>query len=83
MLIRSEDSTRSTTTRPPEPAHWPTSQSCWSSTSRDGTGPARLLDMVEGRSKQALKQWLNERHHAWRDEVEVVAMDGFTSRGIV
>ena len=25
---------------------------------RDGTGPARLLDMVEGRSKQAFKQWL-------------------------
>ena len=28
---------------------------------RDGTGPARLLDMVEGRSKQAFKTWLNER----------------------
>ncbi|CAN5817639.1 hypothetical protein BH10ACT9_BH10ACT9_11300 [soil metagenome] len=25
---------------------------------RDGTGPARLLDMLEGRSKQAFKQWL-------------------------
>ena len=25
---------------------------------RDGTGPARLLDMVEGRSKQAFKTWL-------------------------
>src|SRR6478735_8017945 len=37
---------------------------------RDGTGPARLLDMVEGRSKQASQ--------AWRDAVEVVAMDGFT-----
>lgn len=24
----------------------------------DGTGPARLLDMVEGRSKQAFKTWL-------------------------
>jgi transposase len=45
---------------------------------RDGTGPARLLDMIEGRSKQAFKTWLAEREDAWRDGVEVVAMDGFT-----
>jgi len=45
---------------------------------RDGTGPARLLDMVEGRSKAAFKTWLAERPQAWRDGVEVVAMDGFT-----
>ena len=45
---------------------------------RDGTGPARLLDMVEGRSKQAFKTWLSEREAAWRDAVDVVAMDGFT-----
>ena len=45
---------------------------------RDGTGPFRLLDMVEGRSKAAFKTWLNERPKAWRDAVEVVAMDGFT-----
>ena len=45
---------------------------------RDGTGPARLLDMVEGRSKQAFKTWLAGRPQAWRDAVEVVAMDGFT-----
>ncbi|MGD7708325.1 ISL3 family transposase [Microlunatus sp. Y2014] len=45
---------------------------------RDGTGPARLLDMVEGRSKQAFKTWLADRDKAWRDVVEVVAMDGFT-----
>jgi transposase len=45
---------------------------------RGGTGPARLLDMVEGRSKQAFKQWLSGRPEAWRDGVEVVAMDGFT-----
>jgi transposase len=45
---------------------------------RDGTGPARLLDMVEGRSKQAFKNWLAEREQSWRDGVEVVAMDGFT-----
>jgi transposase len=45
---------------------------------RNGTGPARLLDMVEGRSKQAVKQWLADRPAAWRAGVEVVAMDGFT-----
>ena len=45
---------------------------------RDGTGPARLLDMVEGRSKQAFKTWLAEQKTSWRDAVEVVAMDGFT-----
>jgi transposase len=45
---------------------------------RDGTGPARLLDMVEGRSKQAFKTWLAARPQVWRDRVEVVAMDGFT-----
>jgi transposase len=45
---------------------------------REGTGPARLLDMVEGRSKQAFKTWLTERPEAWREAVEVVAMDGFT-----
>ena len=42
---------------------------------RSGTGPARLLDMVEGRSKAAFKTWLADRPQAWRDRV---AMDGFT-----
>ena len=45
---------------------------------RSGTGPSRLLDMVPGRSKQAFKQWLGDRPQAWRDGVQVVAMDGFT-----
>ena len=45
---------------------------------RDKTGPSRLLDMVEGRSKAVFKQWLAGRPQAWRDGVEVVAMDGFT-----
>ncbi len=45
---------------------------------RDGTGPSRLLDMVEGRSKAVFTSWLNQRPQAWRDQVEVVAMDGFT-----
>jgi transposase len=45
---------------------------------RAGTGPSRLLDMVEGRSKQAFKTWLAAQPQAWRDRIEVVAMDGFT-----
>jgi transposase len=44
---------------------------------RDGTGPARLLDMVPGRSKHAFKTWLANRPPSWRAGVEVVAMDGF------
>ena len=45
---------------------------------RDGTGPARLLDMVDGRSKQVFKSWLAQRDESWRNRVDVVAMDGFT-----
>ena len=45
---------------------------------RDGVGPSRLLDMVEGRSKQVFKDWLTQRPATWRQGIEVVAMDGFT-----
>ena len=45
---------------------------------RDQTGPARLLDMVEGRSKAVFKTWLDQQAAAFRDGIEVVAMDGFT-----
>jgi transposase len=45
---------------------------------RDRTGPSRLLAMVEGRSQQAFQAWLAGRPRAWRDGLEVVAMDGFT-----
>jgi transposase len=45
---------------------------------RAGTGPARLLDMVEGRSKQVFRGWLDEQTTEFRDGIEVVAMDGFT-----
>ena len=45
---------------------------------REKTGPSRLLDMVEGRSKSVFKTWLAARVQGWRDGVEVVAMDGFT-----
>lgn len=43
----------------------------------DGTGPARLLDLVAGRSAAALKTWLGEQPPSFRDQVEVIAMDGF------
>ena len=42
------------------------------------SGPARLLDVVPGRSKKVLKTWLAQRDQDWRGRVEVVAMDGFT-----
>jgi len=45
---------------------------------RDRPGPSRLLDMVEGRSKQVFKTWLAGRPQAGHDQLEVVAMDGFT-----
>ena len=45
---------------------------------RDRSGPARLLDVVPGRSKKVLKTWLAARDESWRGRVEVVAMDGFT-----
>jgi transposase len=45
---------------------------------RDGVGPSRLLDMVEGRSKQVFKSWLEAQTPQFRNGIEVVAMDGFT-----
>lgn len=45
---------------------------------RDGTGSARLLDLVEGRSKQAFKTWLDKQTKGFKSTVEIVAMDGFT-----
>ena len=45
---------------------------------RDRSGPARLLDVVPGRSKTVFKTWLAARGESWRGRVKVVAMDGFT-----
>lgn len=45
---------------------------------RENTGPARLLDMVEGRSKAVFRAWLDQQSPTFRDGIEVVAMDGFT-----
>ena len=42
-----------------------------------GQGPARLLDLVPGRSATALRTWLQGRDQTFRDGVRVVAMDGF------
>jgi transposase len=42
-----------------------------------GQGPARLLDMVPGRSAAAMSGWLAARSQAFREQVRIVAMDGF------
>lgn len=43
----------------------------------DGTGPARLLDMVAGRSAAVFRSWLDAKDANFRSRVKVVAMDGF------
>ena len=45
---------------------------------RNGTGPARLLDLVEGRSKAVFRAWLDAQSSTFRAGLQVVAMDGFT-----
>ena len=45
---------------------------------RDHTGPARLLDVVQGRSKYVLSSWLAACPQEWKDNIEIVAMDGFS-----
>lgn len=47
-------------------------------TPRPAGKPARLLDMIPGRSKKVLKTWLKNQTSAFRAGVKVVAMDGFT-----
>jgi transposase len=43
----------------------------------EGSGRARLLDLVAGRSAAAMSSWLAARDQAFRERVEIVAMDGF------
>ena len=43
---------------------------------RDHTGPARLLDVVQGRSTRVLSSWLAARPQEWKDNIEIVAMMG-------
>ena len=45
---------------------------------RDRRGPCRLLDMVPGRSKRVFTTWLSSQPDTWRENIEIVAMDGFT-----
>nr|WP_253698211.1 transposase [Corynebacterium ulcerans] len=42
----------------------------------DRTGPARLMDMVPGRSADVLRSWLKARDSGFRAQVEVVTMMG-------
>jgi transposase len=39
--------------------------------------PARLLDVVEGRSGTALSDWVSARDQQWRDNITVAALDPF------
>src|SRR5665811_114188 len=45
---------------------------------RDRSGPARLIDMVEGRSARVFQAWLDAQPDTFRNTVQVVGMDGFT-----
>ena len=36
---------------------------------RDGTGPARLLDMISGRFKQVFTDWLEQQSKTFRDAI--------------
>ncbi len=40
-------------------------------------GPARLLDVVEGRSGKVVTDWLGDRDPQWKDRVRVAAIDPF------
>ena len=42
-----------------------------------GRGPARLLDVVEGRSTSALVSWVAERDPAWRAGIATAALDPY------
>jgi transposase len=42
-----------------------------------GSGPARLLDVVEDRSASALVGWMNQRNFGWRPGVRVAALDPY------
>jgi transposase len=44
---------------------------------RDHRGPARLLDLVSGRSATALASWLAAQPADFAQAVQVIAMDGF------
>src|SRR5690606_6557427 len=39
--------------------------------------PARLLDIVKGRSGAAYAGWLSQRDRSWREQIRVAALDPF------
>lgn len=45
---------------------------------REQTGPSRLLAVLDGRSKKAFKTWLEAQDQTFKDQVDIIAMDGFT-----
>lgn len=42
-----------------------------------GRGPARLLDVVAGRSASALVSWVNDRPPVWRAGISIAALDPY------
>jgi transposase len=42
-----------------------------------GRGPARLLDVVAGRSASALFSWVNEQNPSWRAGITTAALDPY------
>jgi hypothetical protein len=42
-----------------------------------GRGPARLLDVVAGRSASGLVKWMNQREPGWRAAVKTAALDPY------
>jgi hypothetical protein len=42
-----------------------------------GRGPARLLDVVAGRSASALVGWVTDRNPAWRAGIQIAALDPY------
>lgn len=47
----------------------------WVTSIVDVSRPARLLDVVQGRSAKAPSEWLDARPKAWRDRIEWAALD--------
>lgn len=42
----------------------------------DCSGPSLLVDMFPGRSKKVFQTWLASQLNTWRENIELVAMDG-------
>ena len=45
-------------------------------------GPARLLNVVAGRSASALVGWVSDRHPTWRVGITVAALDPYRGYAI-